>query len=230
VTHDKPGIAVAVIALNEALGMRRLLDALLAEPFDEIAVADGGSTDGTLDIIAQEPRVRLVHAPRGRGRQINAAVKATRSPILTILHADTLLPRGAAKLIRESLAPPDVAAGCFQLRFDVQHPVLDAYAWATRFETSLTTFGDQAYFMRRAAFDAIGSAPEWPLLEDVWLRDHLKKVGRFVKRPECVVTSARRFTRRGALRGQVRNAAVLAGYRLGIPVQRLADFYASTGR
>jgi glycosyltransferase involved in cell wall biosynthesis len=141
VTHDKPGIAVAVIALNEALGMRRLLDTLLAEPFDEIAVADGGSTDGTLDIIAQEPRVRLVHAPRGRGRQINAAVKATRSPLLTILHADTLLPRGAAKLIRESLAPPDVAAGCFQLRFDVQHPVLDAYAWATRFETSLTTFG-----------------------------------------------------------------------------------------
>jgi rSAM/selenodomain-associated transferase 2 len=228
--HDKLGIAVAVIALNEALGMRQLLDALLAESFDEIVVADGGSTDGTVDIVTQEPRVRLVRAARGRGRQINAAVKATQSPVLLILHADTLLPPGAPELIRETLASPDVAAGSFQLRFDVKHPILDTYAWATRFETSLTTFGDQAYFMRRSAFEAIGRAPEWPLLEDVWLRDHLKTVGRFVKRPECVVTSARRFTWRGALRGQARNAAVLAGYRLGIPVQVLADFYASTGR
>jgi rSAM/selenodomain-associated transferase 2 len=224
-TRDKPGIAVLVLALNEATRIRPLLNGLLAQSFDEIAVADGGSTDGTIEIVAQDPRVRLVHAPRGRGRQINAAARATQSPILVILHADTLLPDAAPQLIRETLRAPDVAAGSFRLRFDIRHPVLDVCAWASRFETSLTTFGDQAYFMRRTAFDAVGGAPEWPLLEDVWLRDHLRRVGRFVKRPEHVVTSARRFAWRGALRGQVRNAVVLTGYRLGIPVQTLADFY-----
>lgn len=227
---DEESIAVLVPALDEARRIRPLLDDLRSQAFDEIVVADGGSTDGTDHIVASTPGVALVRVPRGRGRGIgiNAAARAARSPILMILHADTMLPPQAPRIIRETLALPRVAAGCFRVRFDTAHPVLDVYAWASRFETGLTTFGDQAYFMRRATFEAIGGAPEWPLLEDVALRDRLKQRGRFVKRSECVVTSARRFAWRGALRGQLRNVLVLAGYRLGVPVHALAAFYESS--
>ena len=221
------GIAVVIPTLDEAERIGSLLTALRAQGFAEIVVADGGSTDGTSDIVSATPDVRLISAHGGRGGQINAATRETRSPIVVILHADTVLPPNASRIINSALAAPDVVAGCFRLSFDMSHPVLDFYAWASRFETGLTTFGDQAYFIRRAAFDAIGGAPDWPLLEDVALRERLRRVGRFVKVPACVVTSARRFTWRGVLRGQFRNIAVLAGYRMGIPVSSLAAFYGS---
>ena len=219
------GVAVLVLTLNEALRIGPLLDALRTGGFNEIVVCDGGSTDGTDAMAASTPGVRLVRSERGRGAGINAAARASRSPIIIILHADTLLPPRAAQIAEETLIDPLVVAGCFRLRFDARSLLLDGYAWLTRFDSGLTTFGDQAYFIRRTAFEAAGGAPDWPLLEDVALRTRLRRLGRFVKLREQVVTSARRFVRRGSLRGQVRNAMVLAGYHLGVPIRLLAAFY-----
>ena len=227
-TDTTESIAVVIPALNEAQRIGSLLRSLCGMDFAEIVVADGGSSDGTDEIVSSMPRVRLIRSETGRGNQINAAVRTIRAPILVILHADTVLPAGAVRIIRETLRRPDVAAGCFRLSFDVASPVLDFYAWCSRFETSLTTFGDQAYFLRRAAFDAVGGAPEWPFLEDVALRDKLRRLGLFVKHREPVVTSARRFAHRGPILAQLRNIVVLAGYRSGLPVTVLARIYGVT--
>lgn len=218
-------VAALVLTIDEARHIGRLLDALRLGGFDEVVVCDGGSSDGTDIIAAGTPGVRLVRSARGRGVQINAAVRASRSPIIVIVHADTMLPPQAARLARETLSDPMVVAGCFRLRFDASSTMLDLYAWLSRFETGLTTFGDQAYFVRRAAFEAAGGAPDWPLLEDVALRKRLRRLGRFVKLRAHVVTSARRFARRGAMRGQLRNMLILAGYHIGIPVHLLAAYY-----
>ena len=168
------GIAVLIPTLNEAPRIGPLLAMLGPMGFAEIIVADGGSTDGTLDI---------ARGVRG------------------------------------------VAAGCFRLRFDVRSPLLDVYAWFSRFETPLTTFGDQGYFMRRSTLMAAGGVPEWLLLEDVELRRRLKQVGWFKKLDADVITSARRFRASGALRGQLRNIAVLAGYWAGVRIETLYRFY-----
>ena len=229
-TLASPAIAVLVPTLNEARTIRPLLETLRDGSFDEIVVCDGGSTDGTDGFVEEAPGVILVRSSRGRGVQINAAARASRSPIIVILHADTTLPKQAARIIRDTLADPRVDAGCFRLSFDLAHPVLNIYAWFSRFETGLTSFGDQAFFMHRAAFEAIGGAPDWPLLEDVALRSRLRRRGCFVKRPERVITSARRFVGQGLLRGQLRNAIVLTGYQLGFSIKLLADFYGAAGK
>ena len=221
----EPKIAVLVPTLNKEGQIGALLITLLAQGFGEIMVADGGSVDATCEIVAAMAGVGLVRAPAGRGSQINAAARATRAPIIIILHADTVLPPNAAHMIFAAWAQPDVAAGCFRLSFDTSSLLLDIYAWWSRFETGMTTFGDQAYFMRRSAFEVIGGAPDWPLLEDVAMRDRLRRIGRFVKVDACVVTSARRFAWRGGLRGQLRNICILAGYRMRVPVARLATLY-----
>ena len=218
-------VAVVIPTLDEAGLIAPLLRMLTAMDFAEIVVADGGSRDGTVAMIKATPGVRLVQCARGRGIQINAGVAATSAPIVLVLHADTRLPHDGPELIRASLADPAVAAGCFRLGFDVHSPLLAVFAWFSRFETSLTTFGDQAFFFRRAAFEAIGGAPGWPFLEDVALRERLRCIGRFVKRPEVVVTSARRFTKLGPARTQLRNMLILACYRCGIPVNYLARAY-----
>ena len=222
---DAEPIAVLIPALNEAERIGVLLRSLTAMDFAEIIVADGGSIDGTIEIVATFPGVTLVSCERGRGTQINAAAAVATSAIVVIVHADTRLPADAPCMIRQTMSGSGVAAGCFRLKFESSSPGLAISAWLTRFETRFTTFGDQCYFMRRTTFAAAGGAPSWPVLEDVALRQRLRAHGRFVKRPETVVTSARRFTRHGVFNQQVRNALVLTGHACGIPVDRLARFY-----
>lgn len=221
-------VAVLIPTLNEAQYIGPLLDSLLSMDFAEIAVADGGSTDGTLAQVRQRSDVLLISAPRGRGLQLAAACDATKSPLLLLLHADTCLPAGAVECIRTSLCDPEVAGGSFRLRFDDGSPALTFYAWATRFETGFTTFGDQAFFATRRAIKAAGGIPAIPLLEDVALRRKLQSVGRFIKLCATVTTSARRFKAHGALRCQIENAMILAAYRMGADPARLARWYAPT--
>ena len=59
-------------ALNEAERIGVLLRSLSAMDFAEIIVAGGGSVDGTNEIVATFPGVRLLACERGRGRRINA--------------------------------------------------------------------------------------------------------------------------------------------------------------
>lgn len=224
-TDRREPIAVLIPVLNEAERIGALLESLQAMDFAEIIVADGGSVDGTQGIVQTFPSVRLVTCERGRGTQIGAAAAIATCPILVIVHADTGLPANAPQLIWDTMKEPGVAAGCFRLAFEPSTPTLALYAWFTRFETRLTTFGDQCYFMRRQTYESAGGVPRWPLLEDVALRDRLRVHGRFLKRPEHVVTSARRFVKHGIVGQQIRNAFVLAGYSCGIPVQRLARLY-----
>ena len=217
-------ISVVVPTLNEAATIGACLGELIDRGFDDIVVVDGGSGDGTADIVRSFPGVRLVVAGRGRGRQIGAGVNECSRPIVVMLHADTRLPADAAAQIVAALARADVAGGAFRLRFDVRHPLLDLSSWASRFETRFTTFGDQALFARRAVLDAVG-VPDVPLLEDVELRRRVKRAGRFIKLEASVVTSARRFVRKGVVMCQLRNALILSAYSCGVPIAALARFY-----
>jgi rSAM/selenodomain-associated transferase 2 len=218
-------IAVLIPVLNEAARIGRRLDELTALGFGEIVVSDGGSSDSTASIAAGRPGVRMVAGVRGRGAQLQAALRHSSAPIVLILHADTQLPESAARLIRAALSDPAVAGGSFRMRFDNPSLPYAVYGWFTRFETPFTTFGDQAFFARRAAIEAGGGVPDWPLLEDVELRRRLLRQGRFVKLAAAVTTSARRFERYGVVRGQLLNALIVAGFWLGLSPRWLAARY-----
>ena len=223
---DGEGVAVVVPTLNEAARIGRLLDRLLRLGFAEIVVADGGSSDGTPRLAAR-PGVQVIHAPRGRASQMNAGARAASSALILFLHADTDPPADAPRLIRAALARPRVAAGAFRADFHPAGPLTRIYAAFTRFETGLTTFGDQGFFMRRETFDAAGGFPDQPFLEDIEMRRRLKRHGRFIKLPAAVVTSSRRFEAEGALKRQLLNALILALHGLGVPPARLVRLYRS---
>jgi hypothetical protein len=59
--------------------------------------------------------------------------------------------------------------------------------------------GDQAIFVRRKAFDAVGGFPAIPLMEDIVLSKRLKRISRPLCLRECVVTSGRRWEANGVL-------------------------------
>jgi hypothetical protein len=172
---------------------------------------------------------RVLGAPRGRGTQCNAGARATTAPLLLFLHDDTLLPESAARCLRAAFADAHLGMACFRLRFDHRHPLLALYGWWTRFDTRWTTFGDQAYVLRRTLFDAVGGFPDWPLFEDVELarrvRRHGRPLGRIRKLPASVTTSATRYVRGGVLRQQMRNLWAMLRFFAGASPWRLAAAY-----
>jgi rhamnosyltransferase len=62
---DFPPISVFIPVRNEATKIRACLDGILSQtvPVTEILVVDSGSTDGTLEILREYPKVKLVEIP-----------------------------------------------------------------------------------------------------------------------------------------------------------------------
>jgi len=223
-----PRFSIIVPVLDEAAGIRAALAALQAwraAARAEVVVADGGSGDATRELAAPLAD-RVITAPRGRAAQMNAGARASSGEVLVFLHADTLLPAQALDGIEAALA-----AGRQWGRFDVAiagaDPMLAVVALAMNARSRWTGIatGDQAIFVRREAFDAVGGFPAIPLMEDVALSKALKRRSP----PACLrlraVTSGRRWERRGTLRTIVLMWRVRAEYALGADPHRLAARY-----
>lgn len=89
-------ISIVIPTLNEAKTIGQCLSRLReqVEPH-EIVVADGGSSDDTMEIASSSPEVKVIScATPGRGRQMNSGASASRGEVLLFLHSDTLLPPG----------------------------------------------------------------------------------------------------------------------------------------
>jgi rSAM/selenodomain-associated transferase 2 len=216
-------LSVIVPALNEAQGLRAALEALapLRRRGHEVIVADGGSTDGTVRI-AQPLCDRIVHAARGRALQMNAGARAATGEALLFLHADTRLPLLAEETVTNALQRH--LWGRFDVQIEGRHRLLKFVACAMNLRSRLTGIatGDQAIFVRRAAFAGF---PEIPLMEDIAFSAAMKRAGR----PAClrarVVTSGRRWEARGVLRTVVLMWRLRLLYFLGAAPERLARLY-----
>jgi hypothetical protein len=85
--------------------------------------------------------------------------------------------------------------------------------------------GDQAIFVKRAAFFAAGAFPEIPLMEDVALSKTLKGLSAPVCLRERVVTSGRRWERHGTLKTILLMWRLRLEFALGADPRRLARRY-----
>ena len=221
--------SIIIPVLNERECLPRTLAGLRGQDWiDEVIVVDGGSTDGTLEWIRQQCRVKLVASAPGRGIQLNAGAKAARGDTLVFLHADTRLPSNAGECLRSALGSPQVVGGCFCIRFDDGGPrLLSVVAAGINLRTVLThsATGDQAIFARRSLFQDMGGFREWPLFEDVNFVGRLKRVGKFAVIRSRVTVSARRHVRCGVFRTVMLVYVLRLGFWAGISPFTLAPWY-----
>jgi rSAM/selenodomain-associated transferase 2 len=221
-------LSIVVPALDEARNLERLLPELTAHgPAVEVVVVDGGSEDGTVDLVARWPGVRLVRSERGRARQMNAGARVATGDVLLFLHADTRLPPGFAGIITAALADPRVVGGRFDVRLDGPRwpfRVITAFMNARSRWTGIAT-GDQAIFVRRTAFEALGGYPDIPLMEDVELSRRLKRAGRLACLRQRVTTAARKWQREGVVRTVLLMWALRLLHACGVPPARLHAWY-----
>lgn len=196
-------LSIVIPVLNEAARLPELLAALqpLRARGVELIVADGGSGDCSRELAA--PFVdRVIEAPRGRARQMNAGAAEARGEVLLFLHADTTLPPDADALVLQALQA-GAAWGRFDVRIDGRSRwllIVGALMNRRSRWTGIAT-GDQAMFVRRSVFEQLGHFPDQPLMEDIELCKRLLAAGH---RPAClrerVTTSGRRWDERGPLR------------------------------
>ena len=224
-SKENPSIAYIVPTLNEESVLHATLERIQKQAGpSEIIVADGGSSDATIEI-AKRFSCRVSQSEPGRGLQMNAGASLAKSALLCFVHADTLLPMSAAKTIREYLSSPSVSAGSFRLSFDARSKRLDFYSYCSRINHLLFTYGDQALYLRRETFEKIGGFKTYPFLEDIEIQKRLRKLGKFVKAENSAITSARRFRVKGPFIQQFLNLAIVSGYLIGISPQSLKRFY-----
>lgn len=195
---ERLSVSIVVPVLNEAARLPGLLHRLHRDfPSCEVVVVDGGSTDATPELV--QPPARLVRTGAGRGRQLNAGAAQTSGQVLWFHHADTHVDPAALDQLRGALADPAVVGGGCTLRFDRHSPALNYVAWTSnaRARRLHWIFGDQAMFVRRSVFDALGGFPDLPLMEDLELSRRLARTGRLAVLPATSTASARRFDEHG---------------------------------
>jgi hypothetical protein len=85
--------------------------------------------------------------------------------------------------------------------------------------------GDQAMFVARDAFDAVGGFPDIALMEDVALSKRLKRIGRPLCLAVRVTTSGRMWDERGVIRAVLLMWRLRLSYWLGANPATLARRY-----
>ncbi|MGB3210354.1 MAG: TIGR04283 family arsenosugar biosynthesis glycosyltransferase [Desulforhopalus sp.] len=197
---DVQSVSVVIPTLNEAPQIEEVIvSAAMHQEVTEIIIADGGSADGTKNI-AMSAGGEVLSCQPGRGHQIFAGIARSTGDVIIVLHADTMLRKGAVGAMVQCLnRHPSIAGGAFAMRFTGQSAQLKLIGRLNniRAEWFGISFGDQAQFFRRAALDRIGGFPEMMLMEDVELSLRMKKFGRPLFIRNGVNVSRRRWDQKG---------------------------------
>lgn len=212
-------ISVVIPTYNEQRALPATLAHLAAQGDGfETFIVDGGSTDRTCQLALAQPRVTLLTAPKGRASQMNAGAERARGEWLLFLHADTLLPRGALAAI-EALGA-ECQWGGFRHRFDSRRWGLRAISRLHNLRCRLSDifYGDQAMFVRRPAFAAVGGFPPVAALEDIMLSERLRQRWRPALLSAAVVTDARKFVSMGVWRSFMRVVRIVVAHERGRPI------------
>ncbi len=169
----------------------------------------------------------MVHAPRGRGRQLVAGIATTSGHWLLVVHADARLVPAAVAAVEAALGRADVQAAAWRLAIDGKGRWL---RWvergaALRWRITGLAYGDQGLLVRRSLYDAVGGYPETRIMEDVVLSRRIARVAHVERLPAPILADARRWRREGQFRGTLRNLALLGLFLAGVAPDRLARWY-----
>jgi len=239
-----PTLSIIIPSLNEQDCLPALLSDLKAQSDValEIIIADGGSSDDTLERCRPFEPI-IVHAPRGRARQLNAGFRRSTGSNLLFLHADSRIKNSdmlhdALRYWHTALAGDgrDTVAGHFPLKFMRTTPTNTmSFRYTegkTRFNRINTTNGDQGFLLKRSFFEKLGEFDQSQhFLEDQKLAEKIRSQGTWITLPGLLHTSGRRFEEEGYHRLLILMSMLMALYTTGRMefFERTRGIYASHG-
>ena len=222
-------VSIIVPVLNEAPLLRRFLAHLRERaPGAEIIVADGGSSDGTDELVIGTCN-HFVVSQRNRAIQMNTGARAAHGDILWFVHVDAEVPSGCLTEIERVMDDPKVAGGFFRIRMpqNLVYRLTDSFAHYAGILLRMRC-GDHGIFCRRTVFVDVGGFPEVPLMEDVEFFRRLQRRGRVICSQKRILASPRRYETIGRLRLTVAYGFIAMLYNFGVPPSKLALIYKRT--
>jgi len=218
-------ISVIIPVYNEEKLIARTLDILSANGDIEVIVVDGGSSDCTLGLLGRYP-VKVITQEKGRAGQLNSGARAAQGDILLFLHADCY-PEVKAFQAIERCIKRGFIGGC--LRYKIEAPAL-VYRWIERSGDIRARlfkifYGDQAIFVRKDVFTALGGFDDVDLFDDILFSKKMRCYGRISVLDTRVYASARRWQTQGVVKTSVVNWLISAGFLLGVSPALLKKIY-----
>jgi rSAM/selenodomain-associated transferase 2 len=222
-------ISIIIPILNEAENIKILLNHLLEnaskEHISEIIVVDGGSTDGSKNIVESFQNIIYLNSEKGRAKQMNAGAKKASGNILYFLHADSFPPKHFDELISSEVNNGNFA-GCFKMQFDSNHWWLKLAGWFTKFNWRICRGGDQSQFITTSLFETIGGFDEsYVVYEDNMLINELYKRKQFVVIQQPIKTSARLYEKHGIWKVQYHFWMIYFKKFFGASAEELHHYY-----
>jgi rSAM/selenodomain-associated transferase 2 len=222
-------VSIIIPTYNEAEHIGRTIRYLAqngnGDYVQEIIVADGGSTDDTVQIAIASGATVVRSKQKGRAAQMNCGAAIATGGVLYFLHADTIPPLHYTTLIIAAIKK-GYKSGCFRLQFDHHHWFLKANCWFTRFNMNQFRFGDQSLFIEAAIFKRMGGFNESLIvMEDQEMTKRISRSCRFRVLPEAVTTSARKYLLNGIYKTQAVYYLIYVMYQLGFSQQKLVNTY-----
>ena len=221
-------LSIIIPVLNEEyfLVKNKKRFASLLKDGHEILVVDGGSRDNSINL-ACALGCEVFSTKASRGHQLHYGAERSRNDFLLFLHADTLLPSHAMKVIVHALGKPEQLWGRFNVRFSSPHLVFRAIAWLMNKRSCLTgvVTGDHAMFFKREFYFSCGGYSDIPIMEDVEFCQRLKKNALPVCLTEEVITSSRRWEQNGIVKTIITMWVLRLMFFFGWSPEKLARLY-----
>lgn len=188
-------ISIIVPTLNESSTIGRLIPHLLSKQKEdkELIIVDGGSTDGTIDIVKSFP-VKLLHSDASRAKQMNLGASIAQHSNLYFVHADTLPPIDFYQDIEDALAKSK-SAMCYRSNFVGGSRMLKLNSFFTRFGWLVSRGGDQSLFVSKSIFLKNGGFDEkMEVMEEYSLFKKLLDQKLIHLNPKKIAISTRKYS------------------------------------
>ena len=170
--------SAVLCVLNEANSLQECLDHLHQLALDEIVVVDGGSIDGTLEILHSDEEVKVLELPgEGLLRQRLAGIKSARNKYVLLIDVDDSIETSGLQLMLEVLKKQQSLDGV-QFRLKAPNGNFWERGWSSYFSV-LTPMGKRLKLLgrpsiaKRENFLLFDDPPRGVFGEDTWI--HLQE-------------------------------------------------------
>ncbi|MBY0053475.1 glycosyltransferase [Brevibacillus agri] len=183
--QDLPLVSVITPSFNQSAFIRKTIESVLSQDYPNIEhiVVDGGSTDGTLEILREYAhlgdRLRYISEPdRGQSHAINKGLAMANGQIIGWLNSDDkYMPGAVAKAINALTAHPHWAMVYGNaLHINAEDKITSVYPTKPFSRQALFLFCiicQPSAFVRKEVFQAVGGVDEnlhYCMDYDLWMR------------------------------------------------------------
>ncbi len=190
----------------------------------EIILVDGSSNDNTVKLSKNlVDKIFISHKCRAIQQNIGASISS--GEIILFLHADTIIPKIALKMLEKQ--QKNIKWGFYNIAFDVMQLKFYILSSCINFRSKVFKYGtgDQCLFVTKNLFNQIGGFPNIDLMEDIAICQKLKKIFYPSILNHSVITSARKWEKEGYLKTILKMKLLRLLYKIGCNPSFLQKYY-----